>query len=26
MPPWNNIDAASLQRVWAFLDSVQAED
>ena len=23
MPPWNNLDAASLQRVWAFLDSVQ---
>jgi ABC-type amino acid transport substrate-binding protein len=25
MPPWNNLDAASLQRVWAFLDSVQTE-
>lgn len=23
MPPWNNLDPASLQRVWAFLDSVQ---
>jgi polar amino acid transport system substrate-binding protein len=23
MPPWNHLDAASLQRVWAFLDSVQ---
>jgi polar amino acid transport system substrate-binding protein len=23
MPPWNNLDAATLQRVWTFLDSVQ---
>lgn len=25
MPPWNNLDAASLERVWTFLDSVQTE-
>jgi polar amino acid transport system substrate-binding protein len=25
MPPWNNLDPASLRRVWAFLDSVQTE-
>lgn len=23
MPPWNNLDPATLQRVWTFLDSVQ---
>jgi polar amino acid transport system substrate-binding protein len=26
MPPWSNLDAASLQRVWAFVDSVQTKD
>jgi polar amino acid transport system substrate-binding protein len=26
MPPWNNLDAATLQRVWAFLDSVQTAE
>lgn len=25
MPPWNNLDAATLQRVWTFLDSVQTQ-
>jgi polar amino acid transport system substrate-binding protein len=25
MPPWNHLDPTSLQRVWAFLDSVQAD-
>jgi polar amino acid transport system substrate-binding protein len=25
MPPWINLDPASIQRVWAFLDSVQTE-
>jgi polar amino acid transport system substrate-binding protein len=23
MPPWNNLDAATIQRMWTFLDSVQ---
>jgi len=23
MPPWNNLDTATLQRMWTFLDSVQ---
>jgi ABC-type amino acid transport substrate-binding protein len=23
MPPWNNLDAATLQRMWTFVDSVQ---
>jgi ABC-type amino acid transport substrate-binding protein len=23
MPPWNNLDAATIERMWTFLDSVQ---
>lgn len=25
MPPWSNLDPASLQKMWTFLDSVQTE-
>jgi hypothetical protein len=25
MPPWNHLDSATVQRLWTFVDSVQAQ-